>query len=217
MRTSARPPIRRRYPLAWLVLFASFSPERDWRARRPCVSGAARRQPRCKEHGRWRCLQRWWVDAAPAAAHPNQRNGSIRRRSISTLSTTSRRAGASSTDIDALAARRFRAESSRSRQSVRARTKSSAQAASLPGKRIAASRSRPPRAAIAHSVRRLYAQHGTVGRVIRHEVEQLVRSLANVANTLAQIHEKRFATKLFHVLVEQHALEPARARNLAVA
>src|SRR6185503_7769426 len=42
-------------------------------------------------------------------------------------------------------------------------------------------------------------------------------SLTNVANTLMQLGQQRLATQFLELVVHHHALEPARARNLAAA
>src|SRR6185295_8653464 len=66
------------------------------------------------------------------------------------------------------------------------------------------------------SLFRLDAQHRARGFVCDH-VEQAVRALLHVANPLVKIDEQRLAPQLLHLLVEQDAIEMARAGNLALA
>src|SRR5690606_2493593 len=53
--------------------------------------------------------------------------------------------------------------------------------------------------------------------LVGHDVQQAVRTLRDVADALAQLDEQALAAQLLEVLIEQHAIEPAGARNLAVA
>src|SRR5690606_7425769 len=53
--------------------------------------------------------------------------------------------------------------------------------------------------------------------LVRDHVQQLVGALTHIADAVPQIFEQGFAAELFHVLVEDDPLQPARARDLAVA
>src|SRR5690606_42148698 len=52
--------------------------------------------------------------------------------------------------------------------------------------------------------------------LVRDHVEQLVRTLAHVADAPALVLEQLLAANLFHVLVEDDALHLPRSRDLAV-
>ena len=62
--------------------------------------------------------------------------------------------------------------------------------------------------------RRLDAQHRAMLFVGEH-IQQAVRPLANIANSLPHVHQQRFPPQFFHLLVEQNPFHMARARNLA--
>src|SRR5262245_10313619 len=52
---------------------------------------------------------------------------------------------------------------------------------------------------------------------VGEQVQELVRTLPHVANSLPQIHEQHLAPQLFHVLVEQDPLQMPGAGDLAHA
>src|SRR5690606_19340456 len=64
--------------------------------------------------------------------------------------------------------------------------------------------------------RRLDAENGALV-LVGDDIEQPVRPLTHVADTLAQIVQQHLAAQLLELLVEQDALELARARHLALA
>src|SRR5687768_17869407 len=63
---------------------------------------------------------------------------------------------------------------------------------------------------------RLDAQHRAFILVGDH-VQQSIGALLHVANALAQVDEQRLAAQLFHLRVEEDAVELAGARDLAGA
>ena len=76
-----------------------------------------------------------------------------------------------------------------------------------------------PERALQHRGRinsRARSEHGAVV-LVGEQIEQLVRPLAHVADSLSQIDEQHLAPQLLHVLVEQDALQVTRARDLAHA
>src|SRR5205085_11575814 len=63
---------------------------------------------------------------------------------------------------------------------------------------------------------RLDSQHGAWFLVGQH-VQQFVGTHADVADALVELVEQPLAAQFFELLVEQHTLDMARARNLAGA
>ena len=53
--------------------------------------------------------------------------------------------------------------------------------------------------------------------LVGQQIQQAVRSLPHVADSLTQLGQQRLAPQLLHLLVEEDALEMARARDLAGA
>src|SRR5690606_13525515 len=66
------------------------------------------------------------------------------------------------------------------------------------------------------SASRLDSEHGAFV-LVRDDVEQPVGPLGDIADALAEIEKQRFAAKLLEARIEQDAIEPAGARDLAVA
>src|SRR5512139_1113631 len=60
------------------------------------------------------------------------------------------------------------------------------------------------------------AQDGAL-RLVGGHVEQSIRPLLHIADALVQTGEQGFAPQLLELVVEQHAIEAARARHLAIA
>src|SRR5262245_55070546 len=63
---------------------------------------------------------------------------------------------------------------------------------------------------------RFYSQDRTLD-LICCNVDEPIRPLLHIADALVQVTQQRLATQLFHVVVEEHAIELARAGNLALA
>src|SRR4051812_27354875 len=67
-------------------------------------------------------------------------------------------------------------------------------------------RATPRRTRLNIDLLRFDPQDGTF-LFVRDHVEQAVRTLSHVANTLTQVGEERLTTQLFHLVVEQDAFQ----------
>src|SRR5690554_8233159 len=63
---------------------------------------------------------------------------------------------------------------------------------------------------------RLDSKHGAFV-LVRDDIEQPVGPLLDVADPLSEVEQQRLAPQLLEALIEEHAVEPSGARDLAVA